>query len=42
MKQAQGLLTSLFILSPEEKREDVIPIISLYRIRNNPTVTESG
>ena len=42
MKQAQGLLASLFMLDPEEKREDVIPTISLHRIRDNPTVTESG
>jgi hypothetical protein len=42
MKKAQGLLASLFMLGPEEKREDVIPTISLHRIRDNPTVTESG
>jgi hypothetical protein len=42
MKQAQGLLANLFMLDPEENREDVIPAISLYRIRDNPTVTEPG
>ncbi len=42
MKQAQGLLASLFMVGPEEAREDVIPAMSLHRIRDNPTVTEPG
>jgi hypothetical protein len=28
------------MLDPKENREDVIPAISLYRICDNPTVTE--
>lgn len=33
VQHAQGLLADLFLISPAELREDVIPAISLYRIR---------
>ena len=42
IERVQSLLADLFMLAPDEAREDVIPLVFLHRIRNKPTVTEVG
>ena len=39
---AQRLLEKIMMLHPEENREDVVPLLHLYKIRNNPTVNNSS
>lgn len=40
VSRVQSLLADLFMLGPDEAREDVVPALSLHRIRDNPTVTQ--
>ena len=40
--RAQRLLKSLFLLSIDETRENIVPAVQLYRLRDNPTVITNG
>lgn len=40
--RVQKLLSDILILDPDEAREDVIPVIYLHRLRDNPAVVENG
>ena len=42
VEQTQALLENLFLLSHDEQRSDVVPVVALHRLRDNPAVTESG
>lgn len=42
VQHAQTLLTDLFLISSHELREDIIPAMSLYRIRDNPSEVQYG
>lgn len=42
VKKGQSQLESLFLLSVDEERREVVPPILLDRIRDNPTVTLTG
>lgn len=42
VKVAQLLLEGLFMLHPEEKREDIVPPIRLHLVRDDPTVVDNG
>lgn len=39
---AQRLLEKIMMLHPEENREDVVPLLHLHNIRDNPTVIDNG
>lgn len=40
--RVQGLLENILMLGPDEAREDVVPVIYLHRLRDNPAVVENG
>lgn len=42
VQQAQQQLESLFLLGPDEARVDIVPRVSLYKLRDNPAVTTFG
>jgi hypothetical protein len=42
VQQCQALLEDLFLLSHEEKRENVVPSFALHRVRDNPAKVENG
>jgi hypothetical protein len=42
VQRTQRLLKRLFLLIVDEQRVEVVPAISLGRIRDNPTITKNG
>lgn len=41
VRRVNNLLLNILMLGPDEAREDVIPVIYLHRLRNNPAVVEN-
>lgn len=42
VRQAQTQLESLFLLGPDEDRSSIVPRFSLYKLRDNPSITAFG
>jgi hypothetical protein len=42
VKVAQQLLEGLFMLHPEETIEDVVPLVRLHQVRDNPAIIDNG
>jgi hypothetical protein len=42
VQRVQSLLSDVLMLGVDEAREDVIPMIQLHRLRDNPAVVENG
>ena len=42
VERTQTLLEDLFLLSNDEQRQEIVPKIALYRVRDNPAMIERG